>query len=149
LFIVIHEKLYHRGMVRRAAGLAALLWGAALVLTPAQGTGWQLPPTAADETSPLTVTGATLAEGRRLFREHCQRCHGPQGRGDGSDADPRFRRTMNLTDAARADRNPDGTVFHKILSGREKPKMPAFRDTLTSEQIWTLVAFVQSLRAKS
>lgn len=135
-------------MVRLAFVTAACVWCAALAAAP-QGTGWQLPPTAADDISPLTVTAETLAEGRRLFREHCQRCHGPQGRGNGSDADPKYRRTMNLTDGARADRNPDGIVFHKIWNGRDRPKMPAHKDTLTKEQVWTLVAFVQSLREKS
>jgi mono/diheme cytochrome c family protein len=115
----------------------------------AQGTGWQLPPTAADEKNPVDVNAATLAAGRRLYREHCQRCHGPQAKGNGSDADPKFRRTMDLTNADRAERNPDGVVFHKIWSGREKPKMPAFKDKLTKEQTWSLVAYVQSLRAKS
>ncbi len=137
---------HHRGT--RIAAACALLWLAASV-TAAQGTGWQLPATAADEKNPVAVTPATLAAGRRIFRENCQRCHGPQGKGDGSDADPKYKARMDLTSAARADRNPDGIVFHKILSGRQKPKMPAFKDKLTTEQVWTLVGYVQSLRAKS
>ena len=133
----------------RSAFLAALLWFGVIAAAAAQGTAWRLPPSAVDEKNPVAVTDATLAAGRRLFREHCQRCHGPQGKGNGSDADPKYRREMDLTSAARADRNPDGIVFHKIWSGREKPKMPAFKDKLTQEQVWTLVGFVQSLRAKS
>lgn len=128
----------------------ALLWFAAMMPSvPAQRSGWQLPAGAAGEKNPVAVTDATIAAGRRLYREHCRRCHGPQGTGNGSDADPRYRGEMDLTTAARAARNPDGVVFHKIWSGREKPKMPAFKDTLTKEQVWTLVGFVQSLRAKS
>lgn len=127
----------------------ALLCFAALPVAAAQQTGWTLPPTAVDEKNPVAVTAASLASGRRLFRQHCQRCHGPQGKGNGSDADPKFQREMDLTSAARADRNPDGIVFHKILLGRVKPKMPAFKDKLTDEQVWTLVGFVQSLRGKS
>ena len=30
---------------------------------------------------------------------------------------------------------PDGVVFHKIWGGRDKPKMPAFREKLTREQV--------------
>jgi mono/diheme cytochrome c family protein len=55
---------------------------------------------------------------------------------------------MDLTRAAGAEANPDGIVFHKIMNGREKPKMPTFKDKLTPEQVWTLVGYVQSLRAK-
>lgn len=136
-------------MAVRPAGACALLWFGSLALVAAQGTAWQLPAGAADEKNPVTVTAATLASGRRLYRENCQRCHGPQGKGNGSDADPKYKRGMDLTSAARADRNPDGVVFHKIWGGREKPKMPAFREKLTREQVWTLVGFVQSLREKS
>ena len=64
-------------------------------------------------------------------------------------ADPDHREDMNLTDAQRADRNPDGVVFYKVWNGRSRPKMPAFKDKLTKEQVWMLVGYVQSLRAKS
>lgn len=136
-------------MTARRIGACAWLWFGSLALASAQGTAWKLPETAAAEKNPVAVTPATLATGRRLFRQHCQRCHGPQGKGNGSDADPKYKREMDLTSAARADRNPDGVVFHKIRGGREKPKMPAFRDKLTTEQAWTLVGFVQTLREKS
>jgi mono/diheme cytochrome c family protein len=145
----ISKKLYHRRMVRTAFLPAALLWFAAMAAAHAQSTGWKLPVTSPDLKNPVAVTDATLAAGRRLYREHCQRCHGPQGKGNGSDADPKYKTQMDLTVAARADRNPDGIVFHKVWSGREKPKMPAFKDKLTEEQVWTVVGFVQSLRAKS
>jgi mono/diheme cytochrome c family protein len=148
LFIAINEKLYHRGMRTRLIGAAAVIWCGALAVAAAQGSGWQLPSSAADEKNPLTVTPATLAAGRRLYRDSCQRCHGPQGKGNGSDADPKYAKEMDLTNPARADRNPDGVVFHKIWSGRERPKMPAFKDKLSTDDVWSIVAYVQSLRAK-
>ncbi len=136
-------------MTRRIAVLAALMWFAAMTLATAQGTAWKLPPTAPDEKNPIEMTDAAMASGRRLFRENCARCHGPQGQGNGSDADPKHRHHMDLTRAAGAEGNPDGVVFHKIWGGRQKPKMPGFRNKLTKEQVWTLVGYVQSLRAKS
>ena len=53
---------------------------------------------------------------------------------------------MDLTRAARAAKNSDGVVFYKVWNGRRKPKMPAFKDKLTKEQIWAVVAYVQTLR---
>ena len=135
-------------MGRKLVGFTAAIWCVAAAAALGQGTGWQLPASAADEKNPVEVNAATLAAGRRLFREHCQRCHGPQGKGNGSDADPKFKRTMDLTSADRADRNPDGVVFHKIWSGRERPKMPPFKDKLAKDEVWSIVAYVQSLRAK-
>ena len=53
---------------------------------------------------------------------------------------------MDLTNANRAARNTDGVVFYKISNGRKKPKMPAQKDELTKEQIWSVVAYAQTLR---
>ena len=133
----------------RRVTLSALLWFAAFAVCAAQASAWRVPASAREETNPVAVTDATLVAGRRIYREHCARCHGPQGTGNGSDADPKYRDRMDLTREAGAAGNPDGIVFHKILNGRANPKMPAFKDKLTPEQVWTLVGYVQSLRAKS
>ena len=53
---------------------------------------------------------------------------------------------MDLTNPKRAERNSDGVVFYKVWNGRKKPKMPAFKDELTKQQIWSVVAYVQTLR---
>lgn len=74
---------------------------------------------------------AMLEEGARLFRANCTHyCHHPQGR------------------AARApalrgrELSPD-FVFQRIAKG--SAPMPAYETVLTSEQIWKLVAYVESL----
>jgi mono/diheme cytochrome c family protein len=108
--------------------------------------GWELPATADDEKSPLTVTPVVLNAGKALFKKNCERCHGPEGIGDGPDADPEYMADMDLTNPKRADRNSDGVVFYKIWNGRKKPKMPAFKEELTKEQAWSIVAFSQTLR---
>jgi len=110
--------------------------------------GWTIPPTAAQEKNPLTVNDSVVAAGQKLFRSKCQRCHGAEGTGNGPDADLKHRDDMNLTLAARAERNPDGVVFYKIWNGRSSPKMPVFSDELSKEQAWAIVAYVQTLRAK-
>jgi mono/diheme cytochrome c family protein len=110
--------------------------------------GWTLPPDAADTKSPLTVDDKVLAIGKKVFTDKCQKCHGPKGLGDGPDADPDHAEEMNLTNPKRADRNPDGVVFYKVSNGRRSPKMPAFKDELSKEQIWSVVAYAQSLRKK-
>ena len=37
-------------------------------------------------------------------------------------------------------------MFYKVFNGRKKPKMPAQKDELTKEQIWSVVAYAQTLR---
>lgn len=114
-----------------------------------QAAGWTIPATAAEEKSPLTVNPGVIAGGKKLFADKCQRCHGPEGKGDGPEGEPEHQQDMNLTIASRAARNPDGVVFYKIWNGRGSPKMPQFSKELTKEQVWAIVAYVQTLRAKA
>jgi mono/diheme cytochrome c family protein len=138
--------------VRWSIGIA--VWGLAVVaLTAGAGarqsaTGWKIPENAAAEKNPLTVNDAVLTAGKRFFGMHCESCHGPQGKGDGPDADPNYKRAMDLTRADRASVNPDGVVFYKAWNGRSSPKMPAFGEDLPKEQVWAIVAYVQTLRQK-
>ncbi len=137
-----------------AFALAALIEAAA---TPqdkkpqdkSSSSGWTLPPDADTQKNPLTVDEKVLNAGKAVFKKNCTRCHGPAGLGDGEDADPDAREKMDLTNPKGADRNSDGVVFHKIWNGRRKPKMPAFKDEgLTEQQVWSVVAYVQTLRKK-
>ena len=128
------------------AGVLAL--AATATAAQRQSGGWQLPPDAPQTKNPLTVDDKVLATGKTIFDDKCQKCHGPKGLGDGPDADPDHMEEMNLTNPKRADRNPDGIVFYKVSNGRSRPKMPAFKEELSAEQIWTVVSYVQTLRKK-
>jgi mono/diheme cytochrome c family protein len=110
--------------------------------------GWTIPATADAEKSPLAVNDSVVAAGRKLFASKCQRCHGSLGKGDGVDADKKYQKDMNLTLATRAADNPEGVMFYKIWNGRSSPKMPRFSEEFSREQVWALVAYVQTLRAK-
>ena len=143
-------------MVGRSIGILGLALSAAVIgvaaTSPAQQpaapskSGWTLPPEAETTKNPLTVDAKVLAAGKAVFKEKCQKCHGPSGKGDGPDADPDAQEDMDLTTAKRAARNTDGVVFFKVSNGRKKPKMPAQKDELTKDQIWSVVSYVQTLR---
>jgi mono/diheme cytochrome c family protein len=108
---------------------------------------WILGEDADTKKNPLTADAATLATGKAIFKDKCQRCHGPGGLGDGPDSEPEAREDMDLTNPKRTARNPDGVVYYKVLNGRKRPhKMPPFKEELTEEQIWSVVAYAQSLR---
>jgi mono/diheme cytochrome c family protein len=111
--------------------------------------GWTIPDNAPDEKNPFAGDPKAIDAGKALFKKHCDRCHGPGGKGDGPDADPDNQQDMDLTAARRAARNPDGVVFFKAWNGRTKPKMPAVKDDMTKEQLWQIVSYVQTLRQKS
>ena len=145
-------------MIRRTTMAAGILMlGLAITISardisvqtkPAQPSGWTLPEDAEATKNPLTVDDKLLANGRAVYKDKCQRCHGPGGLGDGPDADPDVREDMDITNAKRADKNPDGVIYYKVLNGRRRPKMPAFKEELNPDQIWSVVAYVQTLSKK-
>ena len=110
--------------------------------------GWQLPPDAETKKNPLEADAKTLATGKSVFKDKCSKCHGQAGLGDGPDADPEHSEHMNLTNPKRAEHNADGVVFYKVWNGRRKPKMPVFKEELSEQQVWSVVAYVQTLRKK-
>lgn len=128
-----------------------LLLCSCLVLTAcpavagAQWTPWTIPPTARDETSPLTPAPDILQKGKGIFVSKCQNCHGPEGKGDGPDSNP-DKPAADLTLGSHALVNPDGVLFYKVWNGRANPKMPAFKSELTRDEVWTVVEYVKSLR---
>ena len=128
------------------------LWAVAatvIALVVPQSNGWTLGDDVATKKNPITPDAKVLAAGKAIFKDKCQKCHGPGGLGDGPDADPDHAADMDLTNPKRAARNDDATVFYKVLNGRKKPKMPAFKEELNEQQIWTVVTYVQTLRKKS
>ena len=123
----------------------------------AQGAvSWDIPALADREKNPLASDASALARGKALYASYCVRCHGPEGRNDGPDAN-RDEATADLTDGARIGINPDGVVFYKIWNGRFRPNMPAFGmkvsngrqtqpGTLSRDEVWAVVTYVQTLR---
>ncbi|MEO6221745.1 MAG: cytochrome c [Vicinamibacterales bacterium] len=128
--------------------LAGAVCAKTAAAAPEQAGRWTIPAGGAAETNPLPVNDATLAGGKKLFAGKCQRCHGAAGKGDGPDADAKYAADMDLTNPARTVRNSDGTVFYKIWNGRANPKMPAFSEEMTKEQVWAVAAYAQTLRTK-
>lgn len=131
------------------AAIAVTSIGATNPPSGAAQNAWILGEDADTKTNPLTADAKTLATGKAIFKDKCERCHGPGGLGDGPDSEPEARPDMDLTNPKRADRNPDGVVYYKVLNGRKRPyKMPPFKDELSEEQIWAVVTYAQSLRKK-
>jgi mono/diheme cytochrome c family protein len=127
-------------MLLFAAGFVAML----CVAVSAQYGGWSIPEGAKDEKSPLTASPDVLAKGKALFTKNCQRCHGPEGKGDGPQADS-DNPPADLSDDFRAGINPDGVMFYRI-SGGHPPQMPAFQAILSKDEIWQVVAYSKTLR---
>jgi mono/diheme cytochrome c family protein len=116
----------------------------------ANAQGWQIPPAASTEESPVSPRLAVIRRGKALYISHCSGCHGLEGRGNGPDktTDPAHP-PADLTNASRATLNPDGVMFYKIWNGRAQPTMPAFKTRLTRNDVWAVVEYVKTLRTSA
>ncbi len=96
--------------------------------------------------NPVALTDENLAEGARLFGQHCAICHGTAG-GDAS-ASPvakgEYPAPPQLgTDGVEDD--AEGVTFWKIKHGIRLTGMPAWGGTLSDQQIWTLALFLKHM----
>ena len=82
-------------------------------------------------------------KGKGLYGANCAKCHGPEGKGNGSDSD----HAADLTDEFRADLNPEGVLFYKVWNGHTSD-MPAFKSKLGRDEVWNLVEYLKVLRTK-
>jgi hypothetical protein len=93
------------------------------------------------------------AKGKKLFKVHCETCHGTGGKGDGVQAKVLGETgpaVVDLTDASMKDVGDDYIFWH-IVVGPEASKqmgsgMTAFKEILKDEaDIWQIVAHVRTL----
>ena len=125
--------------------LIAVLVAGSVVSVAAQYGGWFIPSGGGDEKSPVSSVPGAVTRGKAVFSSNCARCHGAEGKGNGPDSD----HASDLTDEYRDTINPEGVLFYKVWNGRKKPKMPAFKDEgLSKDQVWQVVSYAQTLRAK-
>jgi mono/diheme cytochrome c family protein len=104
---------------------------------------WNIPEEAKLRQNPIHRSPQALDTARILYDDHCERCHGKTGRGDGTDATKFSTSPRDLTDTRRMSEQSDGELFYKISEGR-KP-MPEFKTKLTEEQRWQLVLLMRSM----
>lgn len=103
---------------------------------------------------------AAVSRGAVIYKLSCARCHGDHADGKGPDALPGIPSKSFHTPAKRfavwLHRGAPHAWFRKIHDGAgprvsypdgENTAMPAFADTLSNEQIWLVVTYLQSLDA--
>jgi PQQ-dependent dehydrogenase (methanol/ethanol family) len=89
-----------------------------------------------NEKNPLAGQPAAIAEGRKLYGQACQACHG--GNAAGSERGPALS-TGVFKHGAK-----DGEIFISVRNGIAGTQMPAFA-RLGITQVWQIVAYLRSL----
>ena len=96
--------------------------------------------------NPLFADTAGLAEGLRVYQQNCAACHGEQGRGDGSAGDTLRPRPANLQRLSCMSMMANDAYLYWTIAEGGKPvdsDMPAFKESLSSEEIWSVVLYLR------
>lgn len=94
-------------------------------------------------TNPLPDSAAyVLEDGKMLYQNFCQHCHGVNGEGDGAVAEA-FPGIANLKGAALANAS-QGHIFHVITHG--KGRMAPHAAQINIEARWKIAAYVKRLQ---
>ena len=87
----------------------------------------------------------SISNGSLLFAEHCAGCHGPQGKGNGEQADTLSTAPTDLLTEPHTARHTVGNFFHWLSHGVPGTGMPGFAATLSEEERWDLVNYLHAL----
>ena len=91
-------------------------------------------------------TDGDAAHGAVLYKRYCRGCHGEDGRGGAHTFMPHIE---TLTKQGYIDLLPDGYLYTAIAEGGaavgKSGYMPAWRGTLSEQDIKDVIAFVRSL----
>jgi mono/diheme cytochrome c family protein len=87
-----------------------------------------------------------------LFNDVCSVCHGIDGKGDGPSAAGLHPKPADFTDCKAMTPDSDQTVFKIIKEGGQSvgrsTVMPSWKDSLSDDQIQSLVKYVRSFCKK-
>ena len=108
---------------------------------------WGVPAPYKSMMNPMPRTDATLDKGAAVYAENCAACHGEEGLGDGEagrDLSPPPGNLAWLADMPMS--QWDAFMYWTIAEGGAQlgTAMPAFKDSLSKDEIWAVTAYIQA-----
>ena len=101
---------------------------------------------------PSFAESSKHANGKKLYLTYCFTCHGTKGKGEGYAASVQPTKPRNLTDDTYMSSRTRQQLFDAISGGGhsvgKSMTMPYWRESLTEDQIWSLVAYIRTLHQK-
>ena len=125
------------GLLTMATGALGVIVGAALLFNSLGSDTGTL------ARNPIPPSSESVYAGRALYETHCLLCHGVGGAGDGPSA-----ATMNPPPAdlvVHVPLHPDRALFEFVRDGISGTAMPALGDTLSDEEMWHIINYIQTL----
>lgn len=102
---------------------------------------WQVPGSMDEKRSIITFDEEVQKDGEKIFSASCVSCHGNPTK---SNFTPMAPPPGDIADASFQDQL-DGHLYYKIEKGRGS--MPAFENTFSQNEIWSLVAYIRSFNS--
>ena len=142
---MIYERISgSRGVERESMGRTLFLAAAVLVMSCVLA-AWSFTGTVSAAAAPAGTAvknpfegkPEAIKEGDRIFDAKCSECHMDGTGGAGP----------NLTDDVWIYGGSDAEVFETISSGR-KGGMPSWKNELSKDEIWKVIAFIRSIAYK-
>jgi mono/diheme cytochrome c family protein len=99
---------------------------------------------APDQSNPVKPTEANLIAGLRLYTTHCAACHGAPDHPERKFGHPFYPPAPLFTEDAPD--MPENQNFYIIRHGVRWSGMPAWENTLSYQQMWTLVTFLSHMQ---
>ncbi len=98
---------------------------------------------APEQKNPIEPSEAKMIEGVRLYNTHCAECHGAPDHPQQKFGHPFYPPAPLFTEDAPD--MPENQNFYIIRHGVRWTGMPAWENTLSDDQIWTLVTFLSHM----
>lgn len=137
-------------VVRRMTGTAAVSCVLAVGAAIAQVTVVGGTPEGAQMKNPVPATEASVAAGRAVYAEKCMACHGERGDGHGKGVGEYGKRPADLTRPSYTYGTADGDIYDVIKYGvQPQLAMPGWDGLISDTDIWNLVNYLRTLRAKA
>jgi mono/diheme cytochrome c family protein len=99
-------------------------------------------------TNPFAGDADAIAEGKVIFEDKCQECHGAEGVGDGPRSVNLNPKPVDLSDGTVMANRSDGYIFWRVTKGGLMEPfnsgMRAFEMSLTEEQRWQVISYIRT-----
>ena len=94
--------------------------------------------------NPVPNSYESIDRGHVLYLQHCQRCHGTYGMGDGPLAASLTPPPGELPASLIPGIHTDDQLYRWITQGYPNSAMPAYTGTLNDQQVWDIVNYLRS-----
>jgi mono/diheme cytochrome c family protein len=113
--------------------------GALMLLTlPLRAQEWLVPDKEAARSNPMEYTLENVKQGKAIYIKDCKSCHGDPGKNNPLALVP----LPSDIASEKMQANNEGGLFYKISTG--KGVMPSFGSTISENDRWNLVNFIQN-----